>query len=184
MTGPAPQALRVGELRPSQLLHTYGIGAVTDLPNLSTMVLGLDDWDPVRARVLTEDRLLAAVRRRLGNQVTALRTPPHLPENPADPYGDWTRTGVPVGLFPRWLRCSRERCNQLAPASSGLFQLRPNLYRPEKPSTSTPTAEAAARASPPRCPPASWSPAPTATWTTSRGCTSCTEGPPPAKAAP
>ncbi|MEU3253091.1 DUF1998 domain-containing protein [Streptomyces sp. NPDC006997] len=132
MSSPTGAALRVGELRPSQLLHTYGIGAVTDLPNLSTMVLGLDEWDPVRARVLTEDRLLAAVRRRLGGTVTALRTPPHLPENPADPYGDWTRTGVPVGLFPRWLRCSRERCNQLAPASSGLFQLRPNLYRPEK----------------------------------------------------
>lgn len=132
MTSPTGEALRVGELRPSQLLHTYGIGAVTDLPNLSTMVMGLDDWDPVRARVLTEDRLLAAVRRRLGGQVAALRTPPHLPENPADPYGDWTRTGVPVGLFPRWLRCSRERCNQLAPASGGLFQLRPNLYRPEK----------------------------------------------------
>ncbi|MCX5422222.1 DUF1998 domain-containing protein [Streptomyces sp. NBC_00078] len=132
MTAPAAEALRVGELRPSQLLHTYGIGAVTDLPNLSTMVMGLDDWDPVRARVLTEDRLLAAVRRRLGGHVTALRTPPHLPENPADPYGDWTRTGVPVGLFPRWLRCSRERCNQLAPASGGLFDLRRNLYRPEK----------------------------------------------------
>ncbi|MCX2922136.1 DUF1998 domain-containing protein [Streptomyces sp. NEAU-W12] len=132
MTGPASAALRVGELRPSQLLHTYGIGAVTDLPNLSTMVMGLDSWDPVRATVLTEDRLLAAVRRRLGGQVAALRTPPHLPENPADPYGDWTRTGVPVGLFPRWLRCSRERCNQLAPASGGLFQLRPNPYRPEK----------------------------------------------------
>ncbi|MDT0422982.1 DUF1998 domain-containing protein [Streptomyces evansiae] len=132
MSSPTTQALRVGELRPSQLLHTYGIGAVTDLPNLSTMVMGLDEWDPVRARVLTEDRLLAAVRRRLGGSVTALRTPPHLPENPADPYGDWTRTGVPVALFPRWLRCSRERCNQLAPASSGLFQLRPNLYRPEK----------------------------------------------------
>nr|WSY53231.1 DUF1998 domain-containing protein [Streptomyces sp. NBC_00886] len=132
MTSPATEALRVGELRPSQLLHTYGVGAVTDLPNLSTMVMGLDDWDPVRARVLTEDRLLAAVRRRLGGQVAALRTPPHLPENPADPYGDWTRTGVPVGLFPRWLRCSRERCNQLAPASGGLFQLRKNLYRPEK----------------------------------------------------
>lgn len=132
MTAPAAEALRVGELRPSQLLHTYGIGAVTDLPNLSTMVRGLDDWDPVRARVLTEDRLLAAVRRRLGSQVAALRTPPHMPEDLADPYGEWTRTGVPVGLFPRWLRCSRERCNQLAPASGGLFQLKKNPYRPEK----------------------------------------------------
>ncbi|MFD9876643.1 DrmB family protein [[Kitasatospora] papulosa] len=126
------EPLRVGELRPSQLLHTYGIGAVTDLPNLSTMVLGLDEWDQARARPLTEDRLLAAVQRRLGGQVAALRTPPHLPEDPADPFGHWTRTGVPVGLFPRWLRCSRERCNILAPASSGLFQLKPHIYRPEK----------------------------------------------------
>ncbi|MEU5402630.1 DUF1998 domain-containing protein [Streptomyces sp. NPDC005963] len=132
MTAAATEPLRVGELRPSQLLHTYGIGAVTDLPNLSTMVLGLDHWDQARARPLSEDRLLAAVRRRLGSQVAALRTPPHLPEDFADPHGDWTRTGVPVGLFPRWLRCSRERCNILSPATGGLFQLRPNLYRPEK----------------------------------------------------
>lgn len=140
MTAPAAEALRLGELRPSQLLHTYGIGAVTDLPNLSTMVRGLDDWDPVRARVLTEDRLLAAVRRRLGSRVAALRTPPHMPEDLADPYGEWTRTGVPVGLFPRWLRCSRERCNQLAPASGGLFQLKKNPYRPEKRSAGGPPA--------------------------------------------
>lgn len=130
MTTPANGPLRVGELRPSQLLHTYGVGAVTDLPNLSTMVLGLDHWDLVQAGPLTEDRLLAAVRRRLGPQVTTLRTPPHLQET-ADPYGDWTRVGVPVALFPRWLRCSREQCNQLSPASSGLFELEEHYFRPE-----------------------------------------------------
>ncbi|NJP12444.1 MAG: hypothetical protein HC866_25710, partial [Leptolyngbyaceae cyanobacterium RU_5_1] len=35
---------RVGELRPSQILFSYGVGAVVDLPNLSVMVLGLEDW--------------------------------------------------------------------------------------------------------------------------------------------
>lgn len=34
--------LRVGGLRPNQLLHTYGVGAMADLPNLSVVMLGLD----------------------------------------------------------------------------------------------------------------------------------------------
>ena len=41
----ANQVLRVGELRPNQLLHTYGVGAVADLPNLSVVVAGLDEWE-------------------------------------------------------------------------------------------------------------------------------------------
>ncbi|MGW7595065.1 DUF1998 domain-containing protein, partial [Streptomyces rubiginosohelvolus] len=130
MNTPANGPLRVGELRPSQLLHTYGVGAVADLPNLSTMVLGLDHWELTSATPLTEDRLLAAVRRRLGAQVTALRTPPQMQET-TDPFGEWTRVGVPVALFPRWLRCSREQCNQLSPASSGLFELEEHFFRPE-----------------------------------------------------
>ena len=35
---------RVGELRPSQVLTTFGIGSIVDLPNLSVMVMGLEDW--------------------------------------------------------------------------------------------------------------------------------------------
>ena len=34
---------RVGELHPSQVLFTYGIGSIVDLPYISTMVMGLDD---------------------------------------------------------------------------------------------------------------------------------------------
>jgi hypothetical protein len=37
--------LRVGGLRPNQLLHTYGVGAMADLPNLSVVMLGLDFWN-------------------------------------------------------------------------------------------------------------------------------------------
>lgn len=130
MTQPAA-ALRVGELRPSQLLHTYGIGSVADLPNLSVMVLGLDRWDTEETTILTEDRLLAAVRRKLGAQVATLRTPPYTPET-RDMAGPWTRVGVPVGIFPRWLRCSDLDCNRLAPVDSGLFVLVPNSRSPEK----------------------------------------------------
>ena len=35
---------RVGELRPSQVLHTFGVGAIVGLPNISAMAMGLDDW--------------------------------------------------------------------------------------------------------------------------------------------
>ncbi|WP_067453777.1 DUF1998 domain-containing protein [Actinomadura macra] len=123
------QPLRVGELRPNQLLHTFGVGAVADLPNLSVVVGGLDDWDLGKSTVVREDRLLAAVRRELGDQVEALRTPPHIPET-SDPFAEWSRVGVPVRLFPRWLRCTA--CNILAPVEGGLFKLLPHSYSPER----------------------------------------------------
>ena len=62
----ASQVLRVGELRPNQLLHTYGVGAVADLPNLSVVVAGLDDWELANSLIVTEGRLLAAVQAQLG----------------------------------------------------------------------------------------------------------------------
>jgi hypothetical protein len=122
---------RVGELRPNQLLHTYGVGAVTDLPNLSVVVSGLDDWDLTNAERVVEDRLLAAVQAQLGSQVETLRTPPYTQET-SDLFGEWVRVGVPVRLFPRWLRCSDTRCNRLALADSGLFPLLTDPRRPER----------------------------------------------------
>jgi hypothetical protein len=128
MTG---QVMRVGELRPNQLLHTYGVGAVADLPNLSVVVAGLDDWDLANSLIVQEQRLLAAVQAQLGPQVETLRTPPYKPETP-DPFADWARVGVPVRLFPRWLRCSDTRCNRLAPVETGMFDLETDLWRPER----------------------------------------------------
>jgi hypothetical protein len=125
MTGP----LRVGQLRPSQLLYTFGVGAAVDLPNLSAMVLGLDQWDPTRSQILAEDRLLAAVRGRLGTEVKELRLPPWMPET-ADVNGDWAGVGVPVAPFPRWLRCPR--CSYLSSIETGLFVLKDNPWRPDE----------------------------------------------------
>jgi hypothetical protein len=120
---------RVGELRPSQLLQTFGVGAVVDLPHLSVVVMGLDDWNTGFAEAVTEERLLAAVRHHLGSQVAALRTPPYLPET-SNPFDEWAQVGVPVAVFPRWLRCPR--CNLLAPISSGLFTLKTELVRTDR----------------------------------------------------
>lgn len=121
--------IRVGTIRPSQAIHSYGVGSLIDLPNLSVMVGGLDRWDITRQDVVTEDRLLDAVRTLLGDQVEALRALPAEPET-SNPFDDWARVGLPVTIFPRWLRCTA--CNRLFPVASGALKLESNAYRPDR----------------------------------------------------
>src|ERR1700674_1022672 len=66
----------LGELRPSQLIFTFGVGALVDLPNMSAIVLGLDDWDTRYCTEIAEDRLVAAIQNRLGSQMMTLYLPP------------------------------------------------------------------------------------------------------------
>jgi hypothetical protein len=124
---------KVGELRPSQILFSFGVGAVLDLPNLSVMVMGLDDWNiqPGNTIELGEQRLLAAVRRELGYQVKKLLSPPAPPEDaPGNFLDDYARIGIPVAPFPAWMVCPK--CRLLAPLQSGFFQLKQNAYRPDQ----------------------------------------------------
>lgn len=121
---------RVGAVRPSQLLWTYGPGALIDLPNLSVITMGLDRWNVENCVPIEESRLLAAVRRILGPQVERLRVPPFLRDENADPMSAEGKIGVPVRPFPRWLRCVK--CGLLAEYDSGLFKIKPNPYRPEQ----------------------------------------------------
>src|SRR5687768_7107603 len=99
--------IRVGAIRPSQLMWSYGVGAMIDLPRLSVMVQGLESWNTNDARIISEERLLAAVRRELGSQVQRLYEPPLPPQDPfgAEENSPVYRIGVPVQVFPRWLRC-------------------------------------------------------------------------------
>jgi len=122
---------RVGELRPSQLLFSSGVGAVVDLPHLSTMILGLDDWDIARATEIGEERLRVAVQAELGTQVNRLLTPPIAPDSAAtSPFDPTAQVGVPVATFPRWVVCPY--CHLLAPLKSELFELKTNPYRPDQ----------------------------------------------------
>lgn len=122
---------KVGEVRPTQLLHTYGVGSMVDLPHFAALVMGLDDWETVHAELVTEERLLRAVRTQLGAQVQELRLPPTEPDDraPSTPLSG-PPIGVPVVPFPQWFRCPR--CDHLAPRSSGLFELKTDPYRPER----------------------------------------------------
>lgn len=125
--------LVVGDIRPSQLLYTYGVGALLDLPKLSVIVSGLDDWptDPEFTKPIIEDRLLSAVRFELPD-VQQLLSPPVVPETglPADPFDATSRIGVPVASFPRWMVCPL--CRLLAPLSSGLFKLKEEPFHPDR----------------------------------------------------
>lgn len=123
----------VGEIRPSQALTTSGVGALVDLPNISVIVMGLDDWPVNHAVEIAEERLLLSVQSVLGHQVDRLLTPPRGPESGGN-QNQWfdasNQIGMPVAAFPRWMVCSR--CRLLAPLQSGLFETKVYPTRPDK----------------------------------------------------
>lgn len=121
---------QVGELRSSQLLHTFGIGSIADLPNLSGVVMGLDEWDANQVKTIVEDRLLTAVRRQIGQQVERLVLPPvDDDEGNIDVTGGSWR-GVPVSTFPSFLLCPM--CNRLGPRRKGIYDLRIDRVRTDR----------------------------------------------------
>jgi hypothetical protein len=120
----------VGEIRPSQLLWAYGPGSLVDLPNLSVITMGIDQWDKDRCQTIQEARLLAAVRGVLGAQVESLRMPPFHKNDFLDVWSPEAKIGVPVRAFPRWLRCVK--CGLLSEFDAGLFECKEDMYRPER----------------------------------------------------
>lgn len=122
---------KLGEIRPSQLIYTYGIGQVVDLPQMSGLVMGLDDWPAEYCTPLHEERLLAEVKRVLGPQVDKLVQPPPEAQDPRSslPGNGVGTIGVPVAPFPRYLRCGF--CRVLAPIGSGIFALSTSPGRPD-----------------------------------------------------
>ncbi|MGE4029916.1 MAG: DrmB family protein [Thermoleophilia bacterium] len=129
------RAARVGELRPSALVHTFGVGAVVDLPRLSVMVMGLDEWRlDGHAVTIDEPRLVRTLRAEPGlEHLQRLVAPPIVAETgpPSRSALDASRrVGVPVAVFPRWLVCPV--CRRLAPIEGGQFDLRTNPFRPER----------------------------------------------------
>lgn len=118
----------VGSIRPSQLLWTYGPGAMIDLPNFSVITMGLDFWKTDVCREIKENRLLEEVRRRLHPGVLRLLAPPLMDEDDPNPAAFFD--GVPVRPFPRTFRCSV--CQDLAAFDLGTFRFVPSRFRPEK----------------------------------------------------
>lgn len=99
---------RIGQVRPSHLVTTAGVGSVVDLPTMSVIVRSLDAWSAERQETIEEPRLLTEVQRVLGQQVRALRKAPWDPSESDDPY---TRVGFPS---------PRSRAGYAALAATGL----------------------------------------------------------------
>ena len=128
---------KVGAVRPSALLYTQGIGSTVDLPHLSVMPHGLDDWEriyrrrPTPPETIVEPRLLQVVQAHLGKTVQELRKPPWASAEIGQ-QNSATDLGIPGRVFPQWLRCTG--CGLLGQVSDGVsFDYRnTNPFRPDK----------------------------------------------------
>ena len=87
------------EVRSSQLLMTFGPGAMMDLPEGSVIVGGLEHWRyaPAIQPLIDEPRLVAKLRARLEKPTLVLKAPPASSD---DPSGG--KPGIVVWRFPKW----------------------------------------------------------------------------------
>ncbi len=93
-----------GELRQSQVVNTFGPGAMVDLPDHAVLISGLEHWQGERKRIF-EDRLETRVCAELGLEEVALYAPP------VDD-GDLTtstRSGMTAFQFPTWFLAQVEQ---------------------------------------------------------------------------
>jgi MrfA Zn-binding domain len=102
---------KVGSSRPSELLYTYGPGAIMDLPQFTIMPTGLDDWERIWRRrdgdppQIHAPRLREVVRRYLHSPNAQLRPYPWQPKRLSFST-EGNDLGVPARVFPQWLRCT------------------------------------------------------------------------------
>ncbi len=110
-------------LRLSQIVGTFGPGAMVDLPDRSVMVSGLDNWEMGSKgafRIIEEQRLVRLLEERLrGDPRIAADKPLSLRTPPVDPaaVGSGFVPGVPVTVFPTWFTC--DSVEPSSPASEG-----------------------------------------------------------------
>ena len=83
------------KVRKSQVVTTYGPGALVDLPDRAVIIAGLEHWKG-DAPLVSEPRLLANLRGRMHLPFLELRSPP-VPEREDD-----TGIGITAYQFPEW----------------------------------------------------------------------------------
>lgn len=99
-----------GRVRQSQLLTTYGPGAMIDLLHDAVLVGGLEFWSTQGTRHFDEPRL----RQRLQRQFPRLRDDKPFVVPPAgDEQEPSRKSGIQVLEFPTWFVCQNPKCRAL-----------------------------------------------------------------------
>ena len=87
-----------GQVRRSQVVTTYGPGALIDLPHESAIVAGLDEWPPPHKLEEVDDpRLARKLRAITGVAVPRMVAPPPASSDPGA-----TPVGIGAWRFPEW----------------------------------------------------------------------------------
>lgn len=84
----------IGDVRPSQVITTFGPGAIVDLQTLSVVVAGIDHWPTHDAKPIHESRL-----------EKILKVSKFLPARQSQDNRAFKKGTVPTFLFPRYQLC-------------------------------------------------------------------------------
>lgn len=101
----------IGDVRPSQVITTFGPGAIVDLQTLSVIVAGIDAWHLDEDLVIHEPRLQRA-----------LKVKRFFSAEPASGNYFTKRGTVPTFLFPRYQVCTHPECATLSEPGEELVE--------------------------------------------------------------
>jgi Domain of unknown function (DUF1998) len=113
-----------GQIRQSQIVTTFGPGAMVDLTDHAVIIAGLDHWAGYKDHPITEERLAAKVKALLGVPSIDFYAPP---ADRDDPNADVT--GITAWLFPEWFVAQYEERNIATGARSRPLVSRMDLVK-------------------------------------------------------
>lgn len=93
---------KVGEVRNSQVISTFGPGAIMDLPDFSVIIASLDHWNLKHCDIIREPRLQKKLK------ISKIYSPPALEGDFNNKLGT-----LPAFRFPKYMVCPE--CRKLAP---------------------------------------------------------------------
>ncbi len=93
-----------GSIRQSQLVGTFGPGALIDLVDYGVVIAGLSWW--AKGEPVHEERLVSMLTRQEGFGSVKLHEPPAASQDREDPNRKW----VKAFQFPEWFTCQNESC--------------------------------------------------------------------------
>ena len=113
-----------GQIRQSQIVTTFGPGAMVDLTDHAVIIAGLDHWTGYKDHPISEERLAAKVKALLGVPSIDFYAPP---ADRDDPNADVT--GITAWLFPEWFVAQYEERNTATGARSRPLVSRMDLVK-------------------------------------------------------